>query len=47
MMKYVWWVVLVLQMINTAYGVLTQDYSMATFSLILMIVSKFYIDSYE
>lgn len=46
-MKYVWWVLLVLQMINTAYGVLTHDYSMATFSLILMIISKLYIDSYE
>jgi len=46
-MKYVWWVVLVLQTINAVYGVLTHDYSMATFSLILMIVSKLYIDSYE
>lgn len=46
-MKYVWWVVFVLQTINVLYGVLTHDYSMATFSLIMMIVSKFYIDSYE
>lgn len=46
-MKYVWWFVLVTQMINAVYGVLTHDYSMATFSLIMMIVSKFYIDSYE
>lgn len=46
-MKYVWWVVFVLQIINALYGVLTHDYSMATFSLIMMIISKFYIDSYE
>lgn len=46
-MKYVLWVVFVLQTINAVYGVLTHDYSMATFSLIMMIVSKFYIDSYE
>lgn len=46
-MKYVWWVVFVLQTINAVYGVLTKDYSMATFSVIMMIVSKFYIDSHE
>lgn len=46
-MKYLWWFVFVLQTINALYGALTRDYSMATFSLILMIVSKLYVDSYE